>query len=477
MRNIIKKGFIVFIVFVNIFCSYLWGQEEQEEQEVTRQENRQENREETDREKEAREEAELKKYSGRRVIEVEVTENRYSREDRVLNILGIKENSIFWYEDFKEGIQDLWNLGRFYRVEYEVIPYDPTDLAIEVSVWDKWAILPIFYYISGGGTTRIRGGLYASNIDGRFKEVGGAYEYLNGNHLGKLWLIDPNVLGTPLFLRLDLFFDGSVNIFYDSKESSPNRLLQLLHLKRGASLELAQPLVSDLIKLLFSYRVYSETIQSEFVANNIPEIYSNFQIKKLFIMMFTLGFKIGKVNLLEDYYHQGAEFTLTYDIVDKALGSSESFFVLKASGKLFTVLFKDWVIGQKISFWKSYSKVFYRQESMGGLEHLRGFLGTHFHGDNLYFYNFELRVPIFNGKFIVIPDVVVAVVPFFDVGYIWDGEFFSKKMFQDYAMDAGLGFRFKIRRILDAQFRLDIGWNIHPGKSKLYISTSLLHFF
>ncbi len=89
----------------------------------------------------------------------------------------------------------------------------------------------------------------------------------------------------------------------------------------------------------------------------------------------------------------------------------------------------------------------------------------------------EVRIPFYKDDLWFIKDFVASVVLFSDVGYAWDGGYFSKGMFKDYAIDAGIGFRFLIRQIRNAQARIDFGFSLHPFELDTFISMGINHFF
>ncbi|GMT49327.1 MAG: hypothetical protein IEMM0008_0866 [bacterium] len=419
----------------------------------------------------------LKQYEGFIIRQIEIRGNEKTKSYIVRIILNLKEGDSFVPERFRRSIQRLWNTDSFYSIRYEVIPLDGRDLKIIVTVKDKWSLLPIISFRSGGGVTRFRAGFKESNLFGELKELGAVYENISGEHFVSIWYEDRYFLETHIRFRVNLFSHGFVDTFYNSNRDT---LLQLITRADGGSVEFHFPIVEDLLKLSFTYSVFREQIDRNAFLNdptkNTNE-FINFRSVDEVITKTFIQLTLGTIDLLEDYYHQGQELSLSFEFSDRDLLSDESFVYIKLDGRIFIILKDDVTMGHHLALWTSSTNTFYRKYFLGGFNNLRGFLGTRFHGDNLYFYNFEIRIPFFKGDFWFIKDFVGIAVPFFDIGYAWDGDYLGKNTFDNYAADVGLGLRFKIRRIRDAQFRIDFAFSLHPNEMDTFISTGLLHFF
>ncbi len=419
----------------------------------------------------------LQQYKGFIIRQIEIQGNEKTKSFIIRIILKLKEGDTFDPERFRRSIQRLWNTDSFYLVQYKIIPLDGRDLKIIVTVKDKWSLLPIISFRSGGGVTLFRAGFKESNLLGELKELGGVYENISGEHFGSLWYEDRYFLKTHIRFRVNLFSNGFVDTFYNSNRDT---LLQLITRADGGSIEFHFPIVEDLVKLSFAYSIFREQIDRNAFLNdptrNTNE-FINFGSVDQFITKTFIQMTFGTIDLLEDYYHQGQELSLSLEFSDRNLLSEESFVYVKLDGRIFILLKNDVTMAHHLALWTSFTDNFYRKYFLGGFNSLRGFLGTRFHGDNLYFYNFEVRIPFFKGDLWFIKDFLGTAVPFFDVGYAWDGSYFGKNTFDSYAADVGLGLRFKIRRIRDAQFRIDFAISLHPTELDTFVSTGLLQFF
>ncbi|MDH5681066.1 MAG: BamA/TamA family outer membrane protein [Spirochaetota bacterium] len=416
-------------------------------------------------------------FNGLTIKKIVIKGTYKTRRSVILTILKIKEGDIFDPDLFREGIQRLRNTDTFYMVRYRVKMMDTGGVKILLRVKDKWTILPVIAYNSGGGITQIRLGVYDSNFFGTFKEVGGVYQNLNGEHYGYIYYGDNYFLETHIRFRVSIFTDGFTDSYY-----GPNDLRYLLLISRrsGVNNELHFPIIQDFITFSFASSIHYEVIDKEDYlkdpAKN-PFQYYSFLSKELFMVKILGQLSIGKVNLLEDYYFSGWKIMGRLDMSNEKFFSDESYLHLRFDAKLFHVLFKDISMGYHLAMWKSFTDLFYRDFYMGGFNNLRAFLGTQFHGENLYFANVELRVPFYKGQLWVIPDFVSTFVTFFDIGYIWDGQYFSSKLYEDFYADVGFGFRFKVRRIKQGEFRIDFAYSVHPHSTETVISTGLSHFF
>ena len=103
------------------------------------------------------------------------------------------------------------------------------------------------------------------------------------------------------------------------------------------------------------------------------------------------------------------------------------------------------------------------------LSTIRGFERTQFHGNNLYYGNIELRLPIVNVDDIpwvdipYIEAVVIQWTTFIDYGYIWNGSYFhGEKYFKEMYSTVGTGFTFLFKEVANFIIRLQLTLPLNP---------------
>lgn len=431
------------------------------------------------RQKMKRDQEKLKKYNNKKIDEVNIYGLKYSKKEYIKIISKLKKGKKFKSKKFIKSIQRLWNTQFFYNIDYLIEEKEDNTIKINLLTKDKWSFLPIIVYKSGGGIQTFRVGAYEGNLFGEFKKIGFYYDNINGEHFGRIWYEDRYLFDSHVHFRLDLYSDGYVNNYY--KEGTDNILTQYTQRKAGISVSFDIPIIEDLLSFGIIQSLYYENIRQSSRSTAYPNLINSEQknFNRISQLMFsnTLYLKLGQVNLLEDYYHDGQEISISYEFADKKILSDDNLSYLKVDSKLFINYLRDFTFGQHLVFQKSFNSQFYRDFAIGGLDEIRGFLGTRFHGQNVYFYNAEFRFPFYVGDVGPIKDFVSSLVVFYDMAYVWDGYYFSKTMFDDFYASSGLGLRLNIRRIKNAQLRIDFALPLRPSERHSLVSIGLFHFF
>lgn len=417
----------------------------------------------------------IKQYGQFIIKEIDIVGNDKTTDETILTIMKIREGYHFSPIKFLKSIQRLKNTGFFYEITYQIIKIDDENIKVIITTKDKWTILPIIVYSSGGAITEYKFGLYEGNFLGQQMAIGGYYKKYNGENYGSVWFEDRYLFNTHIRFRINLFVDGGINTFYNSNRDI---LFELIPKKSGGNIEFHFPIVNDIFILSLSYFLYYEEINkiySSSVNNNLE--FLNFNNKNQLINANLVQLTFGKFDLLEDYYHAGEKLVIGFEFSNDKLISDESFYYITLDGTILYILGNDITMGHHLHIGKSFSNSFYRDFILGGFENLRGFYGTRFHGENIYYLNTEIRIPFIKEDIWLVKGVVISAVPFFDIGHVWDNGYFSQEIVSDYAASAGLGFRFMTHRLSNALFRIDVAFSLHPEELDTFISTGLRHFF
>ncbi|MDH4129665.1 MAG: hypothetical protein OEV44_12970, partial [Spirochaetota bacterium] len=200
----------------------------------------------------------LKKHNQSIIQEIKISDNYKAKNEKILLVLDVKVGEVFFAKKFYAGIQRLRNTDFFYEINYQIKKLDSKKIKIILKVKDKWSILPIISYKSGGGISHYRFGIYEANLFGELMEIGGTYENLNKESYGRVWFEDRYFFNTYIRFRINLFSDGMADNFY-----SLNRdiLLQLITRKNGGSFEFHFPIIRDILTLTYMSAIYQETIK------------------------------------------------------------------------------------------------------------------------------------------------------------------------------------------------------------------------
>lgn len=117
--------------------------------------------------------------------------------------LQFSEGDVVDEHAFELAVARLWNTGIFAHVDGRVIREAGRNVAV-LRLEDKWTLIPIFDFASGGGAFVLDVGATDSNLAGRFLEATAEYQNFQGKHGGRAVFHDPRFLGT----RTDLFIKG-----------------------------------------------------------------------------------------------------------------------------------------------------------------------------------------------------------------------------------------------------------------------------
>ncbi len=134
--------------------------------------------------------------------------------DVVERELLLHEGDALQEDALQESIQRLKNLRIFSAVTERVEPLDDGRVRLVITVAEKWTLLPIARGGGGGGSTFFILGAYDINTAGRYLEVGGQYQNLNGSHSGVLWFRDPRFLNERLLLSTDVWSLAQIRRLY-----------------------------------------------------------------------------------------------------------------------------------------------------------------------------------------------------------------------------------------------------------------------
>src|SRR5262245_43909900 len=134
-----------------------------------------------------------------RVDAIRIVGLKRTSEGIVRRELGFKEGEEITKAQFDLAITRLWNMTIFAHVRGNVVTEGSKHIVI-LEIEDRWTLVPLFSFGSGGGAFFLRLGLTDNNLGGRFLEGYALYENFNGYHGGLGYARDPRLLDQRLEL-------------------------------------------------------------------------------------------------------------------------------------------------------------------------------------------------------------------------------------------------------------------------------------
>ncbi|MEK7748341.1 MAG: POTRA domain-containing protein [Nitrospirota bacterium] len=153
--------------------------------------------------------------AGQKIDSINVTGLKRTKESVIFRELRFAGDPLA-VESLQEGLQRLRNLQIFNWVQGEIGKgQNRSELTLRVE--ERWTTIPIFRVASGGETTSTIVGLYDINALGRYIELGGQYENLNGRHGGVVWFRNPRFLDQRLRIGGDFWLLTRNRDLYNTK--------------------------------------------------------------------------------------------------------------------------------------------------------------------------------------------------------------------------------------------------------------------
>jgi outer membrane protein assembly factor BamA len=387
--------------------------------------------------------------AGEKIQSIEVTGLTRTKKFVVLRELQFGPGDPLSGDSFKEGLQRLRNLQIFSQVEGE-IQKGEKGMDVTLRMAERWTTLPILRAVSGGGTTSTIIGLYDINAFGRYIELGGQYENLNGRHSGVVWFRNPRFFGQFLRVGGDFWLlTRNRNLFNNNgKENGAFTLdRERIHLFAdqefhryftfGAGIDLQSDEVSD-SALESSSIALNAANQFRFGTtqrNNLLQLYS----------------RLGRLNY-DLYKVRGFESFVEYDQSLTGLGSDETFSRLQVTNSAFWYLPRNANLGLLLRVGATDTDSIQNLYYLGGLDVIRGYADGQFRAKNFWQANVEYRIPSVERKWIVLQHVLFS-------------DFVAAPIGQDVSTSIGTGIRLISPKVYRLNFRIDIayGFDLNQG--------------
>ncbi|MBA2661177.1 MAG: BamA/TamA family outer membrane protein [Bradymonadaceae bacterium] len=384
-----------------------------------------------------------------------------TQEFVVYQQLNFEAGAQVFVHEIDEGVRRLRNFSIFDRVDFTLEPalegpdVDP-DIArvLTFVLVERWTILPILNFNFGGNATSFSLGIYDLNIAGRNFELGGLYRYEAGAHSAGAWFRAPSFLGERIRFNLELWRASNLRLLYDIDGTLT---AGFVHRSHYALMRLEQEWARS-VKTTVGLRITFD----DFGLDGVPEqARAGQQIIGLppttVLAIVVLGTEIGGLDQ-NSFLVSGQRAAFNLEVASSAFGADESFVSPRLHFDFFRTLPLQSTFGARLNLATSTTSSQPYQFFLGGLNSVRGYDNSRFHGATFWNANVELRVPSFNNRYFVLQHVFFA-----DTARIGAT---PRDMLNITAASTGLGLRLIVPRIAGLTVRFDYAWTfLVPGEA------------
>lgn len=375
--------------------------------------------------------------------------------DVILRFLESREGSEFDQKKWNADVDRIRDTALFYDVSSESYEENGKQI-LGLHLKNKFSLIPILKFKSGGGTSLLTVGAYEANFMNRLVEVGGQYENLNGKNGAVFWFRHPyflswrNRVGADFYNRtVDLpllTLTGEEEAFFDNKELRFN----------GRWMRTVTPyLRAGLILSLVRNNFEMDNSTPDRAAKNAA-----FTAKRPIRSGRTVSIRprltVGKLRD-EGIHVRGQELELRGEWADPSLGSDFHFFKGEARWLSGYRPRPDVNVATQFAIGSKSGHEFQHKFYLGGLDSVRGFVDGQFRGEHMWLANVEVRPTLLNRPLWTLQGNV-----FTDIARTWDAKSFSSEGFKDPFLSFGVGFRVILPRVYRGILRFDLARTQKP---------------
>lgn len=414
-------------------------------------------------------EAKINIYIGNILADIQIQGNHRTKDLVIYRELLIQKDRILTKADIDESRQRLKNLRIFSTVTFEFAPLPDERVLLIIHVAERWTTIPIIKAGSGGGTRFFTIGGYDINSFGRYWELGGQYEQLNGKNSGVTWFRNPRLFNQRLLFGYDLWFVTHSYELFDqagklASAFSVNKNRIHLFIKKeltnwfelGVGLDYVDQQVGNFG--LNDAQKQANTASAFVFSANTRQNYLEFDTR------------LGRLNY-DSFLVSGKQLDLKLQYASTSLGSTLSSFRALVQSKIFTTIGQNQTLGVNFVIGHTNSSVLQDQFYVGGLLEVRGFNDGEFSGSNYWQTNLEYRAATFRSKWLVLQNIA-----FIDIGNVADS-------FSDVVVNKdrpfysiGTGIRLLSPKVYRLNIRIDIA-KTFGRRDTMGVSLGLQQFF
>jgi len=411
----------------------------------------------------------LSQAIGKLITAVVIDGNEKTRNEVIQRELEFKQGELLSESSVQNSLRKLKNLRIFDDVFINYHPGPDDSVQVQVSVSDRWTIIPIAKAGGGGGSQYFTVGVYDVNSFGRHLEVGAQYQNINSKNGGVFWFRNPRLMGQRLLLGVDIWHFRLNQPFYADNgdltgayNNTKNRLHAFIKKQFSPWLFFGGGL--DVVADEFDN---TELSDEQISANNITGFLTPSNTKQNFI---ELNLQLSELNY-DKYVVDGVQLDVNGRFTSQTFFSEDNSAELTVKGTYFKKLAYQQNIGINVVLGHTTSSLIQNQFYLGGLFEVRGYVDRRFQGSNYWRSNLEYRIPSYRSRWFVLQHVA-----FFDFGRIANSVRDLSNSNSDKFSSMGTGLRFISPKIYRFNARLDLARTL-GNDGNFDVSFGLQQFF
>lgn len=404
-----------------------------------------------------------------RVEQISVSGLERTARRVVDNELLFEQGDVTDFQAIEKSIQRLRNTSLFRKVAYRIQPVStvpptsnsPVPAKLHICVDERWTLIGIFEYNSGGGVTQLTTGLRDINVLGQYLEMGAVYERLGSTNSGYGWISKPQFLGYRLSVGLSGGVQNKNHFFYtDGGAVEKSFLLRRRHVSTSISKEWKWWLYTS-----GGVGFSSDRITNRYIPEDLEIPAARTGTTRTFSTSFQLS--LGRIDE-HNYRYDGFQATTSIGAASDKLVGDTSYVDIDESLQYFELLPLKSNVAANLSAGTTTAREPQHLSYLGGLGSVRGYGYAQYSGDTYWVFNTEFRIPSFDTKWFVLQHTA-----FFDAGNAWGGPDRWHSGGADGAANvdaasAGLGLRIIVPKIHTFLIRVDYAFPlIQPAGSAL----------
>lgn len=371
---------------------------------------------------------------------IKIVGNKKTETKKIEEILLLDHSKSLDIQELRRIEQRLLRTGLFVDAKAS---FKNDELKVEVQ--DRWTLIPILKFASGGGITQTTIGTYEANLFGKVKEVGGQYERLGGTNSGVLWFKDPLLFNNKTGIDVQLWKTNRLRTKYNQDMASPKVENGFLHVRERLFLGINR-IINDEFRFSTTYEYHNDSFSNKLVpveAKSKKNIINLPPDTKFHFLGLNAEYGLVRQNLfLLDGSLFNASLLYAFSSNDVASDFSQADFSWK-----YYKSFGSHTFAQRIMMGLTNTESLQYWNYLGGLDRIRGFADNRFAGRYYWLSNSEMRFTLIEKSNFVIQgssflDLVSTAEFFNDLGALT-------------ASSTGAGLRVILPKIYRFVFRVD----------------------
>lgn len=316
---------------------------------------------------------------------------------------------------------------------------------LKVLVEERWTLIPILKFSSGGGVSQVTAGLFEANLLGEVSELGAQYERLQDTNSVVTWYKNPHLFKNNFGLDLQFWEINRLRTKYDQSFKDPIITNGFLQTRSKLYLGLSK-IFSDEIKLVSFYEYNKDRFSNRLVPREALNINSGKPLPANSTVHFS-GLRFNYQKLFNEIIYLNGfsiDFDLRYGLSeeDKVSNFQKSDITFK-----YYKSFKPFIFAQRMMTGTTNTDALQYWNYFGGLESIRGYADNRFAGRYYWLSNSEMRF-----TFLSRSSFVLQGVGFLDI--VGTSEYFND-ISNLTAASSGFGIRIILPKIYRFVFRID----------------------